>query len=199
MILQIYFRLKHLPNYEKNELKWDYIFVYFDGKKKNVFEGLKAFTSLFILTGSFLPISVIIMNHVIKAFQVFYIERCEENLQKEKGDKVKSLSNTLLEDLGMVKYILSDKTGTITKNELTFKACSIFTALFDEEEDENLSERLSFSDNITTSINSKFEKSFNKTNLINRLILKDIPLEIKDMQGCDFNNQNEAIEQFLFL
>ena len=88
------------------------------------------------------------MNHVIKAFQVFYIERCEENLQKEKGDKVKSLSNTLLEDLGMVKYILSDKTGTITKNELTFKACSIFTALFDEEEDENLSERLSFSDNI---------------------------------------------------
>ena len=198
MILQIYFRLKHLPNYEKNELKWDYIFVYFDGKKKNVFEGLKAFTSLFILTGSFLPISVIIMNHVIKAFQVFYIERCDENLQKEKGDKVKSLSNTLLEDLGMVKYILSDKTGTITKNELTFKACSIFTALFDDEEDENLSEKLSVSENITTSVNSKFEKSFNKTNLINRLILKDIPLEIKDMQGCDFNNQNEAIEQFLF-
>ena len=198
MILQIFFRLKHLPNYETNELKWDYLFVYFNGKKENVFEGLKAFTSLFILTGAFLPISVIIMMHIIKAFQVFYIERCEENLQKEKGDKVKSLSNTLLEDLGMVKYILSDKTGTITKNELTFKACSIFTALFDDDEDENFSERLSISENITTSVNSKFEKSFNKNNLINRLILKDIPLEIKDMQGCDFNNQNEAIEQFLF-
>ena len=196
MICQILFRNKYTPDYEKNELKYDYIFVYF-GDKNYGFGNIQAFTFSFILTGSLVPISVIIMMQVMKGFLIVLIENFDKNYVEDKGDKIKCYSNSLLEECGMIKYIFSDKTGTLTKNELIFKACSIFTSLFDEIiYDCNFSNKFSLT-NASTSLHSKFEKNFDKINLINRILLKDAPLEIKDMNGCDFNNQREAIEEFL--
>ena len=196
MVCQILFRNKNTPDYEKNELKYDYLFVYI-GDKNYTFGNVQAFTYSFILTGGLVPFSVIIMMQVMKAFQIVLIEYFDINYVEDKGDKIKCYSNSLLEECGMIKYIFSDKTGTLTKNELIFKACSIFTSLFDEMYyDSNFSNKISYT-NASTSLHSKFEKNFDKINLINRILMKDAPLEIKDMNGCDFNNQKEAIEEFL--
>ena len=196
MILLILFRNKHTPDYENNELKYDYIFVYF-GDKNYKFGNVQAFTFSFVLTGGLVPFSVIIMMQVMKAFQIVLIEYFDSNYVEDKGDKIKCYSNSLLEECGMIKYIFSDKTGTLTKNELNFKACSIFTTLFDEMYYEgNFSNKFSLT-NASTSLHSKFDLNFDKINLINRILMKDAPLEIKDMIGCDFNNQKEAIEEFL--
>ena len=48
-------------------------------------------------------------------------------IEKSTGELVKCKVNTmqLPEQLGLINHILSDKTGTLTKNELVFKAISV--------------------------------------------------------------------------
>lgn len=43
-------------------------------------------------------------------------------------------TSNLNEELGMVKYIFSDKTGTLTRNVMEFKRCSIARNVYTVEE-----------------------------------------------------------------
>ncbi len=196
MMNGIFFRQGRLPNYNTNELNHEYLFQYnYKEGKKNAIEYIKIFTGHFILTGTFIPISTVIMMAVMKVFQSIIIEFYEPSLRKEKNDQVKCYTSSLIEELGMIKYIFTDKTGTLTRNEMEFKACSIFTALFDEEDDLT-NENLSFPHQGSFTNRSKFSKTFNKESLITRLKLKNTPLDIKNIDGCPFNSQGQAMEEF---
>ena len=129
----ISFRNSYIPDYEKGELKADYLFYYRNKElRKNYLEIIRIVTNNFLIYNTFIPISIIISNAFCKIFQTIYLQQFSPEYRQDKDDKIQCFSTGLLEDLGMVKFIFSDKTGTLTKNEMLFRGCSIYTKLFDD-------------------------------------------------------------------
>lgn len=55
----------------------------------------------------------------------------------EKTDQPAKVNSTdLNEDLGQIEYLFSDKTGTLTENEMLFKKFSIMGRIFSDQDGE---------------------------------------------------------------
>eukprot|EP00271_Cylindrocystis_brebissonii_P018678 TRINITY_DN5408_c0_g1_i1.p1 TRINITY_DN5408_c0_g1~~TRINITY_DN5408_c0_g1_i1.p1 ORF type:complete len:1233 (-),score=257.63 TRINITY_DN5408_c0_g1_i1:1839-5537(-) len=85
---------------------------------------LQFFTSL-ILYGYFVPISLYVSIEIVKLFQSRFISNDLGMYYAEKDVPTKARTSNLNEELGMIKTILSDKTGTLTRNQMDFFKCSI--------------------------------------------------------------------------
>ena len=70
---------------------------------------------VFIILGSIIPISLKVNLEFAKLFYSYNISKDQEIA----GTKVRNSS--IPEELGRVEYLLTDKTGTLTKNEMYFK------------------------------------------------------------------------------
>lgn len=62
---------------------------------------------------------------VIRLGNSFYIDWDNNMYYKQKDTPAEARTTTLNEELGQIKYIFSDKTGTLTQNIMTFNKCSI--------------------------------------------------------------------------
>lgn len=94
--------------------------------------GLRGFTGqwilyfcrYFLLLSAIIPISMRVNLDMAKiAYSMFF-----ENDKKMPGCTVRN--SNLPEELGRIEYILSDKTGTLTQNEMSFKKLHLGTMLF---------------------------------------------------------------------
>ncbi|CAL4073612.1 unnamed protein product, partial [Meganyctiphanes norvegica] len=86
------------------------------------------FITYAILLNNLIPISLQVTLEFVRLVQAVYINKDEAMLyEPEGGEPIWATARTsnLNEELGMVKYVLSDKTGTLTCNIMEFKRCSI--------------------------------------------------------------------------
>ncbi|GJP32690.1 hypothetical protein CLOM_g17291 [Closterium sp. NIES-68] len=86
---------------------------------------LTQFFTALVLYGYFVPISLYVTMELVKLVQAAAIAFDLHMYYEEKDIPATARTSNLNEELGMVHTVLSDKTGTLTRNQMDFFKCSI--------------------------------------------------------------------------
>jgi magnesium-transporting ATPase (P-type) len=102
--------------------------IYVEGNKKNPFVyALVSFITFWILYSYLVPISLFVTLEIVKFWQGFVFINFDRNMKDRAGsnESARCRNSNLNEDLGKVDYIFSDKTGTLTSNEMRLRIIAI--------------------------------------------------------------------------
>ena len=95
------------------------------------------FLTYWVTFSHMIPISLYVIIEMLKLSQAFLISRDVEMYSHEKQNFAVCRNSDLIEELGQIQFIFSDKTGTLTKNKMVFKRCSVNNVVYGEpHEDE---------------------------------------------------------------
>ena len=148
---------KSISKYNPNFYVINNLFHYFYSDYYDVSSGLDtilSFFTYFLLLNTLIPISLIITLEIVKIIQGIFIGIDVDGFSKIRKKFIKPNSVSLNEELGMINYIFTDKTGTLTCNKMVMKFCVIGDICYeylhnDSHENEKLREKeniISFED-----------------------------------------------------
>ena len=103
------------------QVKSDFDNVVLQDKNSEKLDSFLSFFTYFVLMNTLLPISLSVTLEVCKFVQGNLIEWDALIYSEERDKPVKVQTFSIVEDLGQVGYIFSDKTGTLTRNIMEFK------------------------------------------------------------------------------
>ncbi|KAJ7414477.1 putative phospholipid-transporting ATPase IA [Willisornis vidua] len=83
------------------------------------------FLTFIILFNNLIPISLLVTLEVVKFIQAYFINWDIDMHYEATDTAAMARTSNLNEELGQVKYIFSDKTGTLTCNVMQFKKCTV--------------------------------------------------------------------------
>ncbi|GAU88520.1 hypothetical protein RvY_01206 [Ramazzottius varieornatus] len=108
-----------------------------------------SFLTFIILYNNLIPISLQVTLEMVRLFQTLFVSWDLDMYDKTTNTPAVARTSNLNEDLGQVKYVFSDKTGTLTENKMIFRQCSVGGVVYgdalatsEDFVDTNLSETL---------------------------------------------------------
>lgn len=96
--------------------------------------------SFIIMYNTLIPLSLYVTTEIIKAMQSKLMEWDIDMYHFESDTRCESRTATILEELGQVSYIFSDKTGTLTDNKMIFRKFSVSGSSWSHEIDDKILE-----------------------------------------------------------
>ena len=102
--------------------KLEYLYVQDTGVAKQFFSDIFTY---WVLYSNLVPISLFVTIEVVKYYQAFLINSDLDIYYDRTDTPAICRTSSLVEELGQIEYIFSDKTGTLTCNQMEFKQCSI--------------------------------------------------------------------------
>uniref|UniRef100_A0A7S3A2G3 Phospholipid-transporting ATPase n=2 Tax=Rhodosorus marinus TaxID=101924 RepID=A0A7S3A2G3_9RHOD len=99
--------------------------------------GFRSVATFIVLFSAWIPISLFVSLESVRVFQALFMFR-DEKMKSYDGRRMAASSTNLSDTLGIVHTILSDKTGTLTRNVMEYVACAFSGEIIDIREDPSL-------------------------------------------------------------
>eukprot|EP01006_Ploeotia_vitrea_P062659 TRINITY_DN84196_c0_g1_i1.p1 TRINITY_DN84196_c0_g1~~TRINITY_DN84196_c0_g1_i1.p1 ORF type:complete len:1149 (-),score=116.15 TRINITY_DN84196_c0_g1_i1:64-3510(-) len=84
---------------------------------------LMNYLTFFVLLSFMMPISLFVSMELCKGFQAKFMDVDEKMMNGNK--RMKAKTSNLNDELAMITYVFTDKTGTLTQNEMRFHSCAV--------------------------------------------------------------------------
>lgn len=84
-----------------------------------------------------IPLSLYVTIEIIKLGQVYFIHEDSQLYDKASNKKLECRALNITEELGQVQYVFSDKTGTLTENNMVFRRCTVGGIDYDHDFSDN--------------------------------------------------------------
>ncbi|KAK4190085.1 hypothetical protein QBC35DRAFT_491285 [Podospora australis] len=94
---------------------------------------IKDMVTYWVLFSALVPISLFVTLEMVKYWHGILINDDMDIYYDVNDTPANCRTSSLVEELGMVEYVFSDKTGTLTCNMMEFKACSIAGVMYAEK------------------------------------------------------------------
>ncbi|KAI9889295.1 MAG: aminophospholipid translocase [Vezdaea aestivalis] len=102
--------------------KLEYLYYGSTNAAKQFFSDILTY---WVLYSNLVPISLFVTIEVVKYYHAFLINADLDMYYDKTDTPATCRTSSLVEELGQIEYIFSDKTGTLTCNMMEFKQCSI--------------------------------------------------------------------------
>jgi len=77
-----------------------------------------------------IPISLYVIIEMLKLGMAYLINQDVAMYWPEDGNFATCRNSDLIEELGQIEFVFSDKTGTLTQNKMEFKKCAVNGAVY---------------------------------------------------------------------
>ena len=153
-------------------------------------ESFICFFTYFLLLNTLIPISLVVSSEIIKIIQGIYISWDILLYSKVRHCFCDAKSVSIIEELGNVNFIFSDKTGTLTRNQLEFKYCIIRNKFYEYIKTSSFSTKsnIKLSDS-----NLKLKKANNSNNIIENNILNNSKVGLLNKFNINNNLEQNLI------